>query len=109
MKNIYTIRLLNTEVLPAFPKDKAGKPTWLSVLQKDVSWSAYAVLHDLTVTDLFDLDVIFDGDFRSTTEVNVGDVLDIDFGIVDKQIGVQRVEVTGIRKDKPINNLENKG
>jgi hypothetical protein len=109
MKNIYTIRLLNTEVLPAFPKDKAGKPTWLSVLQKDVSWSAYAVLPDLTVTDHFDLDVIFDGDFRSTTEVNVGDVLDIDFGIVDKQIGVQRVEVTGIRKDKPINHLENKG
>ena len=108
-KNIYTIRLLNTEVMASFPKDKAGKPAWLMLLQKDVEWSAYAVIPDFSETDRFDLDVIFDEEFRSTTEVNAGDVFDIDFGVVDKQIGVQKVEVLAIRQDNPINHLENKG
>lgn len=62
MKNIYTVRFLNTEVL---------------------------------------------SDFRSTTDVNVGDVFDVVFSIVDKLIGIQKVEVIGIRKDEPINHLEN--
>ena len=106
IKNIYTVRLLNTEVLSAFPKEKVGKPTWLSLLQKDVQWSAYALIPDFSVTDHFDMDIIFDDDFRSTTEVNVGDVFDIDFGLIDKVIGIQKVKVIGMRKDKPINHLE---
>ena len=105
-KYIYTVRLLNAEVISVFPKEKIGKPTWLCLLQKYVQWSAYSVLPDFTVTDCFDVDVIFDDEFRKTTVVNVGDVLDIDFGIVDKQIGIQKVEVIGIRKDKPLNHLE---
>lgn len=108
MKNIYTVRLYNREVLSAFPKEKAGKPTWLSLIQEDVQWSAYAVIPDFSVTDHFDLDIIFDDDFRNTTDVNAGDVFDIDFGIVDKLIGIQKVEVIGIRKDEPINHLEKK-
>ena len=86
----------------------AGKPTWLCVLQKDVQWSAYAVLPDLTEVDRFDLDIIFDDDFRSTNSLNAGDVFDIDFSIADKRIGIQKVEVIGIRKDKPLNHLENR-
>ena len=107
-KNIYTVRLLNGEI-GSFPKDKVGKPTWLCLLQGDVSWSAYAVLPDLSQTDCFDLDIIFDDDFRSNTEVNEGDVFDLDFAIVDKNIGIQKIEITGIRKDRPLNHLENKG
>ena len=108
LKNIYTVRILNPDVMSVIPKDKIGKPTWLVLLQKDISWSAYAVVPDITVTDKFDLDIIFDKDFRSTTEVNIGDIFDIDLSIIDKQIGVQKIEVIGIRMDRPINHLENK-
>ncbi len=107
-KNIYTVRLINTEVVSSFTKEKVGKPTWLCLLQKDVSWSAYAVIHDFTEVDSFDLDIIFDDDFRKTTSVNVGDVFDISFDIVDNRIGIQKVEVIGIRKDRPLNHLENR-
>ena len=107
-KNIYTVRLINTEVVSSFTKEKVGKPTWLCLLQEDVSWSAYAVIPDFTEVDHFDLDIIFDDDFRNTTSVHVGDVFDISFDIVDKRIGIQKVEVIGIRKDKPLNHLENK-
>lgn len=107
-KNTYTVRLINSEVMFSFSKEKVGKPTWLSLVQKDVQWSAYAVIPDFTETDHFDLDIIFDDDFRKTTSVNVGDVIDIDFGIVDKHIGIQKVEVIGIRKDLPLNHLENR-
>ena len=108
LKNIYTVRILNPDVMSVIPKDKIGKPTWLVLLQKDVSWSAYAVVPDITVTDKFDLDVIFDEDLRSTTEIDIGDILEIDFNIVDKNIGVQKVEVIGTRMDRPLNHLENK-
>ncbi|WP_034447956.1 hypothetical protein [Butyrivibrio sp. AE2032] len=108
LKNIYTVRLINVEAVSAFSKEKAGKPTWLCVLQKDVQWSAYAVLPDLTEVDRFDLDIIFDDDFRSTNSLNAGDVFDIDFSIADKRIGIQKVEVIGIRKDRPLNHLENR-
>lgn len=54
-KNIYTVRLINTEVVSSFTKEKVGKPTWLCLLQKDVSWSAYAVIPDFNETDHFDL------------------------------------------------------
>ena len=108
IKNIYTVRMLNTKVLSAFPKEKVGKPTWLILLQKDVQWSACAVIPDFSVTDHFDLDIIFDDDFRSTTAVDVGDVFDLDFSIVDKLIGIQKVEVIGLRRDKAVNHLENK-
>ena len=108
LKNIYTVRILNPDAMSVIPKEKIGKPTWLVLLQKDVSWSAYAVVPDTTVTDQFDLDIIFDKDFRSTTEVNIGDIFDIDLSIIDKQIGVQKIEVIGIRMDRPINHLENK-
>ena len=107
-KNIYTVRLINTEVVSSISKEKVGKPTWLCLLQKDVSWSAYTVIPDFTEVDHFDLDIIFDDDFRNTTSVHVGDVFDISFDIVDKRIGIQKVEVIGIRKDKPLNHLENK-
>jgi hypothetical protein len=33
---------------------------------------------------------------------------DIAFDIVDKRLGTQKVEVIGIRMDRPINHLENK-
>ena len=108
LKNIYTVRLINAEVMSSFSNEKAGKPTWLCLVQKDVQWSAYAVMPDFNETDQFDLDIIFDDDYRNTTSVNAGDVIDIDFGIVDKRIGVQKVEVIGIRKDKPLNHLENR-
>jgi len=107
-KNIYTVRLINTEVVSSFTKEKVGKPTWLCLLQKNVSWSAYAVIPDFTEVDSFDLDIIFDDDFRNTTSVNVGDVFDISFDIVDNRIGIQKVEVIGIRKDRPLNHLENR-
>ncbi len=63
---------------------------------------------DTAVTDQFDLDIIFDKNFRSTTEVNIGDIFDIALDMVDKKIGVQKIEVIGIRMDRPINHLENK-
>lgn len=107
-KNIYTVRLINTEVVSSISKEKVGKPTWLCLLQKDVSWSAYAVIPDFTEVDHFDLDIIFDDDFRNTTSVNVGDVFDISFDIVDNRIGIQKVEVIGMRKDRPLNHLENR-
>ena len=108
LKNIYTVRLVNAGVMSAFRGNKGGKPSWLMLLQKDVSWSAYAVVPDFSVTDHFDLDIIFDDDFRKTTDVNVGDIFTVDFSIVDKLIGVQMVEVVGIRRDTPINHLEKK-
>jgi hypothetical protein len=108
LKNIYAVRLKNPEVMSSISKEKVGKSTWLCLVQKDVQWSAYTVIPDFNETDQFDLDIIFDDDFRNTTSVNVGDVFDIDFGIVDKQIGIQKVEVIGIRKDKPLNHIENR-
>ena len=66
------------------------------------------MIPDYTEVDSFDLDIIFDDDFRNTTSVNVGDIFDISFDIVDNCIGIQKVEVIGIRKDRPLNHLENR-
>ncbi len=35
-------------------------------------------------------------------------VFDISFETVDRRIGIQKVEVIGIRKDRPLNHLENR-
>ena len=67
-----------------------------------------AVIPDFTEVDHFDLDIIFDDDFRNPTSVHVGDVFDISFDIVDNRIGIQKIEVIGIRKDRPLNHLENR-
>ncbi|MBR5417728.1 MAG: hypothetical protein IK109_06835 [Clostridiales bacterium] len=107
-KNIYTVRVLDSDDLASLFMEKAGKLTWLILLQKDVQWSAEAVIPDFSATDSFDLDIIFDDDFRSTTDVNVGDRFSIDFSIADKSAGIREVEVLAIRKDKPINHLQNK-
>lgn len=72
------------------------------------SKNIYPVCLINTEVDSFDLDIIFDDDFRNTTSVNVGDVFDISFDIVDNRIGIQKVEVIGIRKDRPLNHLENR-
>ena len=105
IKNIYTVRITDTSGLKEYLKEKAGKPVWLSVLQKDASWSAYAVMPDPDQTDRFDLDVIFDDEFRKTVDVKTGDIFELDFG---KTAGTHKVEVTGIRKDEPLNHIENK-
>ena len=106
LKNIYTVKVLDTDNMVI--QEKTGKPTWLVVLQENVSWSAYAIIPDFGVTDTFDLDIIFDDDFRKTTDIKIGDRLTIDFSIVNKSIGIREVEVIDIRKDIPINHLQNK-
>ena len=107
-KNIYTVRILEKGDLPELLKEKAGRLSWLIVLQPDAQWSAEAVIPDLALTDQFDLDIIFDDDFRKTTDVTAGDRLNIDLGIADKKAGIKEVEVIAVRKDKPINHLQNK-
>lgn len=106
-KNIYTVRLLDVNNISDRLREKAGRPDWIIIVQKDVSWSAEAVIPDIAVTDKFDLDVIFDDEFRKTTDVNVGDILTIEF-CTDGKDKRHEVEVICIRKDKPINHLQNK-
>lgn len=108
-KNIYTVRVLESSDLPSLLKDKVGKLTWLVLVQEEAQWSAEATIPDFSVTDQFDLDIIFDDDFRKTTDVKVGDRFNIDFSIADKQAGIREIEVLEIRKDEPINHLQNKG
>ena len=107
-KNIYTVRILEKGDLPELLKEKAGRLSWLIVLQPDAQWSAEAVIPDFSATDSFDFDIIFDDDFRKTTDVNVGDRFSIDFSIADKSAGIREAEVLDVRKDKPINHLQNK-
>ena len=107
-KNIYTVRVIDSKDLASILEEKKGRLTWLILLQKDAQWSAEAVVPDFPKTDTFDLDIIFDDKFRETTVVNIGDRFSIDFGIADKSAGIREVEVLGIRKDKPINHLQNK-
>ena len=107
-KNIYTVRVLDSGDLPSLLCEKVGKLNYFILVQKGAQWSAEAVIPDFSVTDQFDLDIIFDDEFRKITEVNVGDIFNIDFGIANKMAGIREVEVLGIRKDKPINHLQNK-
>lgn len=107
-KNIYTVRVLDSGDLPVFLSGTVGKLEYLIVVQKDAQWSAEAVIPDFSVTDQFDLDIIFDDEFRKTTEVNVGDIFNVDFSIADKKAGLREAQVLNIRKDKPINHLQNK-
>ena len=107
-KNIYTVRVLDSGDLPAILSGTVGKLEYLIVVQKDAQWSAEAVIPDFSVTDQFDLDIIFDDEFRKITEVNVGDIFNVDFSIADKKAGLREAQVLNIRKDKPINHLQNK-
>ena len=52
--------------------------------------------HDVTIT----VDPVY--------TIDSADIFDIAFDMVDKKIGVQKIEVIGIRMDRPINHLENK-
>lgn len=104
-KNIYTVRVLDVQQLRNIPRERIGKLNWVNLQQKDVSWSAEIVMPDFNETDQFDVDIIFDDDFRKTTDVNIGDQFDISFSC---SLGIHKVEVVAIRKDKPINHLQNK-
>ena len=95
IKNIYTVRITDTSGLKEYLKEKAGKPVWLSVLQKDASWSAYAVMPDPDQTDRFDLDVIFDDEFRKTVDVKTGDIFELDFGRTNRST-ILRIKRSGI-------------
>ncbi len=108
MKNIYTVRVIDQSDLPFLLKDMVGRQEYLIVLGKDIQWSAEAIIPDFNTTDQFDLDIIFDDDFRTITEVNIGTRFDIDFSIADKRVGIREVEIIGIRSDNPINHLQNK-
>ena len=109
IKNIYTMRVLDIGDLPCLLKGKTGRLTWLVLVQEDVQWSAETIIPDFSSTDQFEMDIIFDDDFRKTTDVSVGDRFDIDFSIAtDKRSGIHKVEVVDIRKDNPINHLQNK-
>lgn len=107
-KNIYTVRVLDVGDLPDLLKEKAGKLNWITIVKKDAQWSAETLFPDFSVTDQFDLDVIFEDEFRKTNEVNAGDRLNISFGRVAGKECKCEAEVLGVRKDKPINHLQNK-
>jgi hypothetical protein len=107
-KNIYTVRVLDVGDLPDLHKEKTGKLNWITIVQKDAQWSAEAVLPDFSVTDRFDLDVIFEDEFRKTNDVNAGDRLMLSFGRFAGKECMREAQVLGIRKDKPINHLQNK-
>lgn len=107
-KNIYTVRVTDTDGLPELLKGKVGKPDWVVLLTEDAQWSAEAVIPDFSITDSFDLDIIFDDDFRKTADVNIGDRFIIRFSLEDKAGSIREAVVTKIRKDKPINHLQNK-
>lgn len=102
-KNIYTMRVLDIGDLPSLLKEKTGRLNWIALVQEDVQWSAETIIPDFSITDRFDLDIIFDDDFRKTTDVSVGDRFSISFG---GSAGIHEVEVVGIRKDNPINHLQ---
>ena len=106
LKNIYTVRLLDISGMKNSFHDAEGKLRWINVLQDDISWSAEFVVPYFGMTDRFDIDVIFDDDFRHQTVVNVGDRFSVSFS--DNQIGIREVEILGIRNDLPFNHLQAK-
>lgn len=105
-KNIYTARIAaDDELLDVLGPERAGcMESWVLETQ-DSSFSIYLFVPDLRTTGTFDFDVLFDERFRKSNNVKPGDRFTVSIPFPKT---LREIEITGIREDEPINNLENK-
>ena len=107
-KQLYKARLLDINGLSDLFDPKAGKESMAFIISADAQWSTYFIVPDLKATDILELDILFDEEFRKTNDIEAGSRFNIDLGMVNKAAGIREIEIVEIFYGEPINHIENK-
>lgn len=105
-KPIYKARItVDDELLANLVPERVGCLESWNLMSQGASYSAYLIVPDLTSTDTFCFDLLFDDNFRKHKDVKIGDHFPIS---IPSPTLLRQIEIIDIREDEPINNLENK-
>ena len=105
-KKIYTARLaVDDELLANLGPDRIGCMESWNLMSQGTTYSIYLFVPDLSKTDTFSFDVLFEDRFLKNNDVKIGDHFPV---TIPNPAMLRRIEITGISEGEPINNRENK-
>ena len=105
-KKIFTAKLAaDDELLSNLGPDRIGCMESWSLMSQGASFSIYLFVPDLSKTDTFSFDVLFEDRFLKNNDVKIGDHFPV---TIPRPSMLRQIEITGISEGEPINNRENK-